>query len=473
MSSALNLIPEKVHRIHLIAVCGTGMGALACLLKDLGFQVTGSDQHAYPPISLLLKDKGIPVLEGFDPEHITSDYDLVVVGNAVGKDNPEAVRMRELNLAFCSMPQAINHFAGLQKKSLVVAGTHGKTTTSALLAWILFSAGLDPTYVIGGILKNFGSNYRLGHGPYMVLEGDEYDTAYFDKGPKFLHYDPIAAILTSVEFDHADIFRDQAAVRNAFDSFVSGMSSKSTLLAFDRDPIIRELIQNRPCRILSYGTETGSAWKLGNHSMHPPWTHFDVMKDGGLWGRFQTRMIGEHNLWNALSAIAVAETLGILQPEISTAMKTFEGVKRRQEIRGCKNGVTVMDDFAHHPTAVRETLRAVKSAYTAGRIIAVFEPRTNSSMRRVFQNDYPLSFDGADLVCIRTPSLLHKIPVAERFSSELLVGDLKNRGIDAHFFPDTDAIIDFLIAAARPEDLVLIMSNGGFDQIHERLLAAL
>ncbi|MFH0997787.1 MAG: UDP-N-acetylmuramate--L-alanine ligase [Pseudomonadota bacterium] len=473
MSSGPNRIPENVRRIYLIAVCGTGMGALACLLKDLGFQVTGSDQHVYPPISLLLKDKGVPILEGFDPEHITADYDLVVVGNAVRKDNPEAVRMRELNLPFCSMPQAINHFAGFGKKSLVIAGTHGKTTTSALLAWMLFSAGLDPTFIIGGILKNFDSNYRMGSGPYMVLEGDEYDTAYFDKGPKFLHYDPIAAILTSVEFDHADIFRDKTAVRNAFDAFISGLSSQSTLIAFDQDPVIRELIQNRPCRVLSYGMDPGSAWRLGNHSSAPPRTHFDVLKNGGLWGRFQTRMIGEHNLWNALSAIAVADGLGISLRDISTAMKTFEGVKRRQEIRGCKNGITVMDDFAHHPTAVRETLRAVKSFYTAGRILAVFEPRTNSSMRRVFQNDYPLSFDGADLVCIRNPPLLHKIPVEERFSAELLVSDLINRGINAHFFPDTDAIIDFLIAAARPEDLVLIMSNGGFDRIHERLLAAL
>ena len=473
MSTGSNPIPENVRRIYLIAVCGTGMGALACLLKDLGYQVTGSDQHVYPPISLLLEDKDIPVLEGFDPDNITTDIDLVVVGNAVRKENPEAVRMRELNLPFCSMPQAINHFAGSGKKSLVVTGTHGKTTTSALLAWILFSAGLDPTYIIGGILKNFGTNYRVGHGSYMVLEGDEYDTAYFDKGPKFLHYDPIAAILTSVEFDHADIFHDQAAVENAFDSFISRMSTQSTLVAFDQDPVIREIIQNRPCRILTYGMDPGSDWKLGKHSATPPWIYFDVVKNGKFWGRFQTRMIGEHNLWNALSTIAVADTLGISLPEIATAVKTFEGVKRRQEIRGCKNGITVMDDFAHHPTAVRETLRAVKSFYTAGRIIAVFEPRTNSSMRKVFQNDYPLSFDGADIVCIRNPPLLDKIPVHERFSAELLVSDLKSRGIDAHFFPDTEAIIDFLVTAARTEDIILVMSNGGFDRIHERLLAVL
>lgn len=473
MSSGLNSIPDNVRRIYLIAVCGTGMGALACMLKDMGFQVAGSDQLVYPPISILLKDKAIPVLEGFDPDHITAAYDLVIVGNAVRRDNPEAVRMRELNLPFCSMPEAINHFAGFGKKSLVITGTHGKTTTSALLAWMLFTAGLDPTYVIGGILKNFGTNYRVGTGEYLVLEGDEYDTAYFDKGPKFLHYAPTAAILTSVEFDHADIFRDQAAVKNAFDSFISKMPSQSTLVAFDQDPTIRELVQDRSCRVLSYGTAAGSMWQLGNHTATPPWTHFNVIKNGEPWDCLQTRMIGEHNLWNALSAIAVADVLGIERSSVFMALQTFEGVKRRQEIRGIKNGITVMDDFAHHPTAVRETLRAVKSFYTSGRIIAVFEPRTNSSMRRVFQQEYPLSFDGADIACIRKPPLLDKIPVADRFSSELLVSDLINRGIDAHFFPDTDAVIDFLITTAKPDDLILIMSNGGFDRIHERLLAAL
>lgn len=473
MNSEFNLIPDRVRRIHLIAVCGTGMGALACLLKDLGFQVTGSDQHVYPPVSGLLADKGICVLEGFDPDHIHPDLDLVVVGNAVRKDNPEAARMRELGLPYCSMPQAINHFAGAGKKSLVIAGTHGKTTTSALLAWILYSAGLDPTYVVGGILKNFGANYRTGAGPYIVLEGDEYDTAYFDKGPKFLHYDPAAAILTSIEFDHADIFSDAAAVTRAFEAFLAKLSPSCTLLAFDRDPVIRGLTRNRPFRTLSYGSLNGSAWRMGNHGFSPPWTHFEVFRNGTLLGEFQTRMIGEHNLWNALAAIGVAEALGVAADDIARALRTFEGVRRRQEIRGCKNSITVMDDFAHHPTAVRETLRAVKSSHPEGRVIAVFEPRTNSSMRRVFQNHYPLSFDDADLVCIRKPPMLHKIPPEDRFSSEQLVQDLITRGKDAHYFPDTDTIIDFLTTAARPQDLILIMSNGGFDGIHERLLAAL
>jgi UDP-N-acetylmuramate: L-alanyl-gamma-D-glutamyl-meso-diaminopimelate ligase len=381
--------------------------------------------------------------------------------------------MRELNLPFCSMPQAINHFAGFGKKSLVITGTHGKTTTSSLLAWILYSAERDPTYIIGGILKNFDANYRVGQGDYLVLEGDEYDTAYFDKGPKFLHYSPTVAILTSVEFDHADIFKDKTAVNRAFDAFLSQMSSQSTLVAFDQDPTVRELVQGRSCQIQFYGKNGGSMWRLGHYSTNPPWTFFDVILEGKLWASLQTQIIGEHNLWNALSAIAVADALGIDRDAIATALQTFKGVKRRQEIRGVKNGITVMDDFAHHPTAVRETVRAVKSYHKTGRVIAVFEPRTNSSMRQVFQKDYSLSFDGVDRVCIRKPPLLDKIPVDERFSSELLVSDLQNRGIDAHFFQDTDTIIDFLVETTKPDDLILIMSNGGFDRIHERLLAAL
>ena len=473
MKTDLNFIPENVRRIYLIAVCGTGMGALACMLKESGYEVSGSDRQMYPPVNLLLKERGIHLLEGFDPDHLSGGYDLVVVGNAVRSDNPEAVKMREMRLPFCSMPQAINHFAGAGRKSLVITGTHGKTTTSSLLAWILYCAGLDPTYIIGGILKNFGSNFRTGSGPYIVLEGDEYDTAYFDKGSKFLHYDPLIAILTSIEFDHADIFRSERDVRNAFEKFISKMEPSSVLLAYDQDSTVSDLTRNCRCRVDRYGLNPSSPWQLGNYTVAAPWTHFEVNKNGTSWGQFQTRMIGEHNLWNAVSTIAAADMLDVPVSAIAEAMKTFEGVRRRQDIRGCKNGITVMDDFAHHPTAVRETLRAVRPFYPNGRIIAVFEPRTHSSMRKVFQKDYSLSFDGADMVCIRHPSLLDKIPPDERFSSELLVHDLVGRGMDAHFFQDTDAIIDFLVKEAKPGDLVLIMSNGGFDQIHERLLTAL
>jgi UDP-N-acetylmuramate: L-alanyl-gamma-D-glutamyl-meso-diaminopimelate ligase len=468
-----NRIPDNVKSIHLIAICGTGMGALGSMLKDMGFEVTGSDEKVYPPMSDFLSGKGIKIVEGFSEKNVSYGPDLVVVGNAVSKDNPEVVGMHRLGLNFCSMPQAVNRFVAAGKKPLVITGTHGKTTTASILAWILHEAGLDPSFMIGGILKNFGSNYRLGNGEYVVIEGDEYDTAYFDKGPKFLHYDPLMAILTSVEFDHADIFRDMDHVKQAFNTFIGNISPQSTLIAFDGDQNISDLINDKPCRIETYGRNITAEWRLGNVTLQPPRTFFEVLKHHELFGSFKTRLVGEHNLLNSLSAIAVAHRLKIPATAISRAFETFEGIKRRQEVRGQKNGVTVMDDFAHHPTAVRETIQAIKPFYPDGRLVAVFEPRTNSSMRSVFQNIYPLSFDGADIICIRHPSRLDKIPAEERFSSQKLVDDLKHRGRDAHHFPDTDSIIDFLVSETRPNDIVLVMSNGGFDNIHERLLEAI
>ncbi|MFZ0484448.1 MAG: UDP-N-acetylmuramate:L-alanyl-gamma-D-glutamyl-meso-diaminopimelate ligase [Desulfobacterales bacterium] len=473
MDLSKNRIPDPVKSIHMIAICGTGMGALASMLKDMGFEITGSDQKVYPPMSIFLSSKNIEITEGFSEKNVAYGPDLVIVGNAVSKDNPEVVGMRQMGLEFCSMPQAVNRFIASGKKSLVITGTHGKTTTSSILAWILYEAGLDPTFMIGGILKNFESNYRLGNGEYMVIEGDEYDTAFFDKGAKFLHYDPSISILTGIEFDHADIFRNIQHVKQAFDAFITGISPHNTLVAFDDDKNVSDLVHGKSCQIIKYGRNADSVWRLGSVTIQQPWTFFDVLKHETLFGNFKTRLVGEHNLMNALSAIAVADTLTISVEAIAKAFESFEGIKRRQEVRGEKSGVTVMDDFAHHPTAVRETIRAVKPFYPNGRLVAVFEPRTNSSMRNIFQNIYPLSFDGADIICIRQPSLLDKIPAEERFSSQQLVDDLKHQGRDAHFFPGTDEIIDFLVTIAKSGDLILVMSNGGFDNIHERLLKSL
>jgi UDP-N-acetylmuramate: L-alanyl-gamma-D-glutamyl-meso-diaminopimelate ligase len=473
MDLSKNRIPDPVKSIHMIAICGTGMGALASMLKDMGFEITGSDQKVYPPMSIFLSSKNIEITEGFSEKNVAYGPDLVIVGNAVSKDNPEVVGMRQMGLEFCSMPQAVNRFIASGKKSLVITGTHGKTTTSSILAWILYEAGLDPTFMIGGILKNFESNYRLGNGEYMVIEGDEYDTAFFDKGAKFLHYDPSIAILTGIEFDHADIFRNIQHVKQAFNAFITGISPHNTLVAFDDDKNVSDLMNGKSCQMVKYGRNADSVWRLGFVTIQQPWTFFDVLKHDTLFGNFKTRLVGEHNLMNALSAIAVADTLTISVEAIAKAFESFEGIKRRQEVRGEKSGVTVMDDFAHHPTAVRETIRAVKPFYPNGRLVAVFEPRTNSSMRNIFQNIYPLAFDGADIICIRQPSLLDKIPPEERFSSQQLVDDLKHQGKDAHFFPGTDEIIDFLVTIAKSGDLILVMSNGGFDNIHERLLSVL
>ncbi len=473
MDFSKNKIPEAVKRIHLIAVCGTAMGALASMLKDMGFEITGSDQNVYPPMSHFLAGKGIAIAEGFDQSHLAYGPDLVIVGNTVSKDNPEVGALFQKGLHFCSLPQAVNRFLTEGKKALVVTGTHGKTTTSSLLAWMLHYAGLAPGFLIGGILTNFDSNYRVGAGEFIVIEGDEYDTAFFDKGPKFLHYDPFMAILTSVEFDHADIFKDFDQVQQAFATYISGIAPQHTLLACNDDPHVAALIQNIPCQVVRYGTHSGAVWQLGTVTIDPPWTVFEVLYQGHVFATFKTKLVGRHNLLNALPVIAMAHNLEIPPEVMAGALKTFEGVKRRQEVRGVKNGITVVDDFAHHPTAVRETIRAVKPFYPNGRLMAVFEPRTNSSMRNVFQDVYPASFDRADVVCIRNPARLSKIPAAERFSSPKLVADLQARGKDAHYFEDTQAIVDFIVRTAVGGDIILVMSNGGFDNIHERLLKAL
>jgi UDP-N-acetylmuramate: L-alanyl-gamma-D-glutamyl-meso-diaminopimelate ligase len=473
MTQPKNTISAHAKKIHLIAICGTAMGALACMLKDLGFEVRGSDHKVYPPMSRFLADRQITVCEGFDAKNLAWSPDLVVVGNAVTRNNPEAVAVEQQGLAFCSMPQAINAFVAAGKRVLMVCGTHGKTTTASILAWVLHTAGLDPSFVIGGIVKNFDSNYRLGNGPYIVIEGDEYDTAFFDKGPKFLHYRPQSAILTSVEFDHADIYTDLGHVVRAFKSFLGTMSAQSTLFAYQGDEQVTGLVSQAGCRLESYGLSPDAHWQLGTRRIEAPWTCFDVNSSGKLFGAFRTQLMGEHNLLNALAVIGLAHRLNIPAETIGAALETFEGVRRRQEIRGQKREVIVMDDFAHHPTAVRETIRAVKSVHDSKRLIAVFEPRTNSSMRNVFQDAYTRSFDQADRICIRKPPLLEKIPPGERFSSERLVADLKQRGKDAYFFENTEAIIEFVAASAEPGDLILIMSNGGFDNIHERLLQRL
>ena len=468
-----NEIPEVVQTIHLIAICGTGMGALACMLRDLGYEVTGSDQKIYPPMSLFLKQKGIVMNEGFAAQNLAHKPDLVIVGNAVSRDNPEVEEMDRLGLHFCSMPQALNRFVAAGKQTLLVSGTHGKTTTASILAWMLCVAGCDPSFMIGGILKNFDSNYRLGNGAYFVVEGDEYDTAFFDKGPKFLHFTPRMAVLTSVEFDHADIFNDLDHVKKIFAGFVSAIPDSSTLLAYDGEQNVSEVIGHHHCHVERYGQKATSPWRLGTVTIESPWTVFEVYKNNEAYGRFKTKLFGEHNLLNVLAVIGIADGLSIPTDVIAEALRTFEGIKRRQEVRGQKRDITVMDDFAHHPTAVRETVRAVKSTLATGRLIAVFEPRTNTSMRRVFQEEYPTVFDPADIICIRKPALLNKIPSGQRFSSEQLVKDLIIRGKDAHYFPDTDAILDYLKITAVPGDLILVMSNGGFDNIHQRLLEIL
>jgi UDP-N-acetylmuramate: L-alanyl-gamma-D-glutamyl-meso-diaminopimelate ligase len=473
MENPNNRIPDSVKTIHLVAVCGTGMGALAGMLKKAGYTVTGSDKNVYPPMSTFLAEKGIPVFDGFSAKNLDPPPDLAVIGNAVRRENPEAVAVMEQGLPFCSFPQALQRFFCMDKAPLLVAGTHGKTTTSALLAWIVATVGLDPTFMVGGILKNLNTNCHVGTGRHVVIEGDEYDTAFFDKGPKFLHYIPSHVILTSVEFDHADIYKDFEAVKGAFRRLASGLPDSSLLIYKDGDPNVAEVVREAKCWKTPYGDQPSSPWRLGEIRVEPPWTRFTVLRRGEVFGEFKTPLMGRHNLWNALGAIAVADDLRIPPEGIAQALETFDGVRRRQEVRGVRRGVTVMDDFAHHPTAVRETLAAVRPYYPGARVLAVFEPRTNTSKRNVFQGVYPEAFSQADLVCVREAPGVEKIAPEERFDARKLVEDIRALGREALYFPDTDRIVEFLKKEAREGDLVLIMSNGGFDNIHARLLEGL
>jgi UDP-N-acetylmuramate: L-alanyl-gamma-D-glutamyl-meso-diaminopimelate ligase len=465
-----NYLPEKIKHIHLMGICGTGMGSLAGMLKEQGYHITGSDQAVYPPMSTFLESLGIEVNQGYRPENLKESPDLVIVGNVITQVNPEAQELIRLNLPFLSLPQALARFFLKNKIPMVVTGTHGKTTTSSLLASILDQAGLSPSFMIGGILKGYERNYQIGSGPYFVIEGDEYDTAFFDKGPKFLHYQPHYAILTSIEYDHADIYPDVKAIQKAFGRFMSILPEDGLLVAYGAEPRIQEILHWVPCPVETYGLETHLDWHLGDLIIHENGSSFKVYRRGEYWHFFDSPLIGKHNALNFLSLIPILNHVGLKPEDIAHGLAGFHGVHRRQEIRGVKAGITVIDDFAHHPTAVQETIRAIRLQFPGRRLIAVFEPRTNTSRRNIFQQEYTASFDGADLILIREAPGLEKIPEGERFSSARLVEEMVTSGKQARYFPDTDKILMFLSNHLKSGDVVLIMSNGGFDRIHERLL---
>ena len=467
---SLNRFPDLVRHIHIMGVCGTGMGSLAGMLKDSGYVVSGSDENIYPPMSDFLASCNIDINNGYGAENLVPQPDLVVVGNTIKKTNPEAQALAGLGIPYVSFPQALGHYFLKNKTSLVVTGTHGKTTTSALLASLLHAAGRDAGFMIGGLVQAFGRNYNLGNGQYFVVEGDEYDTAFFDKGPKFLHYQPHIAILTSIEFDHADIYADIDEIKSAFKRLVAIMPANGCLVACLDDPLVREVTEKANCRVIGYGLQTGLDWCLKNIRVKPGSTRFDVMYQGKPYATFNSPMPGRHNGLNSLAVIAVLAQLGIDRDAVIAGLQNFEGIKRRQEVRGIVDGITVIDDFAHHPTAVRETLAALKEAYNGHRLLAVFEPRTNSSRRRVFQKTYVASFDHADQVITREPIALTNIPEDQRFSSRELTADLAARGKDARYFGTTEEIIAYLVSHTRPGDVIAILSNGGFDNIHTRLL---
>jgi len=473
LDPALNVAPAAPRHIHLIGICGTGMAAMAAMLQQQGFMVTGSDQNVYPPMSDFLAGLGIEVMAGYTAAHLKARPDLVIVGNVVRITNPEAVELARLGLPYLSMPQALGHFFLDGKKSLVVAGTHGKTTTSSLLATTLHRIGATPGFMIGGLVEAFGRNAQVSDGPYFVVEGDEYDTAFFNKVSKFQHYRPYCAILTSVEFDHADIFADLAAIKASFAEFIGRIPPEGALVAHIEDPVVAELVQGARCPVIGYGTGTACEWRLTDLTAQGLASEFAVLHRGQLLGRCRLPMPGLHNGLNALAVIALLHHLGFAFPALVEGLAAFEGVKRRQQIRGVVRGVTVVDDFAHHPTAVRETLRALRLAWPDNRLLVVFEPRTNSSRRAVFQEDYAHVFGVADQVLIREHVPLDTLPLSAQFSSARLAADLRAQGISARAFADTDAILEALVPACASGDVVVILSNGGFDGIHQRLLTLL
>jgi UDP-N-acetylmuramate: L-alanyl-gamma-D-glutamyl-meso-diaminopimelate ligase len=459
--------------IHLLGICGTGMAALAGILKEQGFRVTGSDEHVYPPMSTLLAGLGIPLQNGYRPENLEPTPDLVVVGNVIRRENPEAQAVLAQNLPRLSLPEALNRFLVGDRQSIVVAGTHGKTTTTALIAWLLFALGLDPGFMVGGIAKNFQTNYRVGCGRYVVMEGDEYDTAFFDKRPKFVHFKPRAAVLTSIEFDHADIYPDLDRIIQAFESFLITIAPGGRVLAWGDAPLVREVCGRHHAPVSFYGVGGDLAWQAAGITPAAGGMNFTALRKGARWGEFLLPMVGEHNVLNALAALAVLAELGAEAPALQEALPGFKGVRKRQDVAGEFQGVLVLEDFAHHPTAVAVTLAAVRQAYPQRRLVAAFEPRTNTSRRRIFQEPYARAFKDADLVLVREPPDLWKVEPEEQFSSRELVADLQAEGREALYFPDTDALLAGLRHALRPGDVVLVMSNGDFDHLVSRLCEAL
>ncbi len=473
LAAELNYAPEPIRHIHIMGICGTGMAALAGMLKSSGFEVTGSDKAVYPPMSLFLESIGIHAFDGYGPQNLEPKPDLVIVGNVITRKNPEAVALAKTNIPYLSFPQALAHFFIQSRTSLVVTGTHGKTTTSSLLASCLNRAGLDPTFMIGGIVREFDANFRLGNGAHFVSEGDEYDTAFFDKESKFLHYRPDIAIITSVEFDHADIFADLDAIKRSFKKFVSLLPEDGLIIAHLDDDNVVEVVRDAPCEVQGYGQKKDLDWTLSDVRAEGGMTRFKAGLQGRDWADLAVQLPGTHNCLNALAVAAVLHRIGVDPATINQGLSQFGGIKRRQEVRGIVAGVTVIDDFAHHPTAVRETLKALKDAYAGQRLITVFEPRTNSSRRAIFQNDYVSCFDSSALTFIREPVPIEGIAADELFSAEKLASDLQDRGLPAESCPDTDTILERLLPRLQKNDVVAILSNGGFDNIHTRLLEKL
>ena len=455
--------------IHLIGICGTAMASLAGMLAERGFRVTGSDAAAYPPMSDFLYSLGIPVAQPFASENLNPKPDLVVVGNAISRGNVELEHILDQRIPYCSLPQLLHDEFLRGKEVLVVAGTHGKTTTTSMLSWIFEVAGTAPSFLIGGIAENFGRSFQLGKGKYFILEGDEYDTAFFDKGPKFLHYFPDAVILTSVEFDHADIYKDLDAVETAFKRLVNLIPQRGRIVAFDTGESLARSLERAFCPVERYGAAANATWRVTDLRLEPTRTTWSVLRNGEAWTNFEFALAGEYNVWNATAAAALAAGYGISKQEIAAALKTFKSVKRRLEVRAQVNGITIIDDFAHHPTAIAGTLTALRSRYPGARLWVILEPRSNTLRRNVLQKELAKSLALADEVVVADVFKSEAIPETERLDLAALGAQVQEHGRRARIVPEVNGIVQLVAPEMRPGDVVAILSNGGFGGIYETL----
>lgn len=463
---------------HLIGICGTAMASLAGMLQARGHKVTGSDQNVYPPMSTQLESLGIELVQGYKAENVDIGADCTIVGNAISRGNPELEEVLNRKLLYRSQAEIVKEEFIRGRRSLVVAGTHGKTTTTSIATWVCEVGGLDPSFLVGGIVQNFGASFRVTDSNYFVIEGDEYDTAYFDKKPKFMHYLPEIAIVNNVEFDHADIYRDLQEIKFQFSRLMNLVPSNGRLIVGIDSPVAKEVLDEMHGKlhttVETFGTSDEAKWQAKYIDFSGDKTRFTVFKEGHSWGEFETHLIGEFNVRNCLAVIIAADAWGIPKEKIQEAFHTFKSVKRRVEIRGVEKGVTIIDDFAHHPTAVLETLKALRQKYHDNRLIAVFEPRSWSSRLAVFQEPYAKAFNYADYVVIAGVYNTSKASeLGKVLDVEELVEDIKLQGKPAYSFPDADSIVEHLTPELREGDIVAVMSNGGFGGIHDKLLFVL
>ncbi len=463
---------------HLIGICGTAMASLAGMLQARGHHVTGSDLNVYPPMSTMLENLGINVSHGYKRENLTPQPDCVVIGNAIPRGNPEVEETLKRKLLYRSQAEVVKEEFIRGRHSLAVAGTHGKTTTTSIASWVMDQGGLNPTFLIGGVAQNFGSSFRVTDSDYFIIEADEYDTAYFDKGPKFMHYLPELAIVNNIEFDHADIYTDLDAVKLAFRRFMNLVPENGRLIAGWDSPNVRKVVESFGerlfTRVETFGTDNSARWQVRNADFTAGLSRFEVFCDNQFCGEFQTPLLGEFNLLNCLAVIVAADAWGLSQDQIRGALASFKNVKRRAEIRGEERGILVIDDFAHHPTAVRETLRALRARYQHRRLVAIFEPRSWSSRLAVFQEDYAGAFAAADYVVIAAVFDSQKVTEKGRaLDTRALIDAILQQGKPAFALPDADQIVTHIIPELRSGDVVAIMSNGGFGGIHEKILTAL